>query len=236
MTSKSTNRRTVGILIFDDVEVLDFCGPFQVFANALPAGAMTEEALLFKVVTIAPEHRLIRCGGGLLVQPHYSIENHPHLDFLVVPGGEVAQVSRNRSVLDWIIREDKHVEVLASVCTGAVLLAETGLLDGGPATTHWGALEHMRQKYSAIDMLSDERVVDRGHVITSAGISAGIDMALHLVARLHGTESANWTARLMEYPWNPEVSQNEISSTGERSQTDSTTVTVQGAPAEIVRP
>jgi transcriptional regulator GlxA family with amidase domain len=130
-------------------------------------------------------------------------EEKDTLDILIVPGGDVGQVSQNRSVLDWIVREDKKAEVLASVCTGAVLLAEAGLLDGGPATSHWGAIEEMRKQFPGIDMLSDQRIVDRGHVIPSAGISAGIDMALHLVARLHGAESAAWTARMMEYDWSP---------------------------------
>lgn len=204
MTTTSTTRRSVGILIFDGVEVLDFAGPFEVLAGALPAGKMDEEALLFKVVTIAPEDRLIRCAGGLLVQPHNTFENHPPLDILVVPGGDVSEVSENRPVLDWIVQEDKKAEILASVCTGAVVLAKAGLLDGGSATTHWASVDQMRKEFPAVDMLADQRVVDRGHVITSAGISAGIDMALYLVARLHGPESAAWTARLMEYDWNPQ--------------------------------
>jgi transcriptional regulator GlxA family with amidase domain len=220
MTNGSTARRTVGILLFDGVEVLDFAGPFEVFAGALPQDETDEGSLLFRVVTIAPEDRLIHCAGDLLVQPHYTLANHPPLDILVVPGGSVREVSQDRAVLDWIDREDKQVEVLASVCTGAIVLAEIGLLDGGPATTHWGSIERMRTRYAEIDMLSDRRVVDRGHVITSAGISAGIDMALYLVARLHGAESAAWTARLMEYDWNPERYQTPDSQTESRGQAD----------------
>jgi transcriptional regulator GlxA family with amidase domain len=204
-TSAATTRRTVGILIYDGVEVLDFAGPFEVFASVAITDEMDQTALLFEVVTIAPEQRLITCAGGLLVQPHYSLENHPPLDILVVPGGDVREVSRNRRVLDWIIREDRQAEVLASVCTGAFLLAESGLLEGGPATTHWAGIGHMAKQYPEIEVVSDQRIVDRGHLVTSAGVSAGIDMALHLVARLHGTETAVDTARGMEYEWNADT-------------------------------
>jgi transcriptional regulator GlxA family with amidase domain len=204
MTDTSTTRRSVGIFIFDGVEVLDFAGPFEVLANALPAGKMAVDSLLFNVVTIAPEDRLVRCAGGLLVQPHHTLRNHPPLDILILSGGDICQVSENPTVLDWIVQEHKKAEILASVCTGAALLAETGLLDGGPATTHWASVDKMRKMIPAVDMLADQRVVDRGRVITSAGISAGIDMALYLVARLHGSESAAWTARLMEYDWDPQ--------------------------------
>jgi transcriptional regulator GlxA family with amidase domain len=236
MTTRSTARRTVGILIFDGVEVLDFAGPFEVFAGALPAGEVDDQALFFKVVTIATELRLIDCAGGLLVQPHFSLENHPPLDILVIPGGNVGPMLRNRGLLDWIVREDKQVEVLASVCTGAVLLAETGLLDGGPATTHWASVGWMRTQYPGVNLSSDQRVVDRGHVLTAAGVSAGIDMALYLVARLHGAESATWIARLMEYAWNPDLSQNPGSRTERPSQSELSPTTTDSAPPEIAGP
>ncbi len=197
--------RTVGILIFDDVEVLDFCGPFEVFLVARPAGRHEDEARLFNVVTIAEENKIITCRGGLLVQPHYTIEDHPALDILVVPGGQGARRERhNQRLLDWIAQQDRHTELTTSVCTGAFLLAEGGLLNEHRATTHWGSIEWMRATYPAIQMLADARVVDEGHVITSAGISAGIDMSLHVVARLHGEDTARWTARRMEYDWRTE--------------------------------
>ncbi len=165
--------RTVGILIFDDVEVLDFCGPFEVFSVARPAGEDADDARLFRALTIAPEARLVTCRGGLLVQPHHSIADHPPLDILVVPGGQGTRRERaNARLLDWIAAQDRDVELTTSVCTGAFLLA-------------------------------DARVVDEGHVITSAGVAAGIDMALHVVARLHGEETAAWTARRMEYDRTP---------------------------------
>ena len=195
-------RRTVGILIFDDVEVLDFCGPFEVFSVARPGGENGDEAKLFDVLTIAEEERTIHCRGGLLVQPHHAIADHPPLDLLVVPGGQGTRRERlNDHLLDWIAAQAGSAELTTSVCTGAFLLAERGLLDGRRATTHWASVEWMRGQYPAVTMLADTRVVDEGRVITSAGISAGIDMALHVVARLHGEETAAWTARRMEYDW-----------------------------------
>ena len=192
----------VAILIFDDVEVLDFCGPFEVLSTARLAGTTNDEARLFEVVTIAEEARTIRCRGGLLVQPHHTIAAHPVLDILVVPGGwGTRRERRNDRLLDWIVDQDRSTKITASVCTGAFLLAERGLLDGRRATTHWASIEWMRQQYPDVLMVEDERVVDAGHIVTSAGVSAGIDMALHLVSRLHGRETAGWTARRMEYDW-----------------------------------
>lgn len=197
-------RKTVGILIFDDVEVLDFCGPFEVFSVARPSGVTDDDQALFRAVTIAEEDRIINCRGGLLVQPHYTIANHPELDIVVVPGGQGTRRERyNKTLLDWITLQDSKIDLLTSVCTGALLLAEAGKLDGRKATTHWASVEVMRDTYQEIDMQGDQRFVDEGRVITSAGISAGIDMSLHIVERLHGRETAEWTARRMEYNWTP---------------------------------
>ena len=194
--------RTVGILIFDDVEVLDFCGPFEVFSVARPPGENGDESCLFRVLTIAEEDRIVRCRGGLLVQPHHTTAEHPPLDILVVPGGQGTRRERlNGRLLDWIAAQDRRAELTTSVCTGAFLLAERGLLDGRRATTHWASVDWMRGQYPRVALLADARVVDEGRVITSAGVSAGIDMALHVVARLHGEETAAWTARRMEYDW-----------------------------------
>jgi len=193
---------TVGILIFDDVEVLDFCGPFEVFSVARPIGEHSDEFKLFTVVTIAEEDKIITWRGGLLVKPHATIENHPQLDILVIPGGLGTRRERHNSrLLDWIVQQDQHTNLTTSVCTGAFLLAERGLLDHRQATTHWSSIEWMQSTYPAIEMMADARVVDQGHIITSAGISAGIDMSLHVVSRLYGIDVAEWTARGMEYDW-----------------------------------
>ncbi len=195
-------RLTVGILIFDDVEVLDFCGPFEVFAAASSVGEPGEHRQLFQVVTIAEEDRIITCSGGLLVKPEATIENHPPLDILVVPGGYVDRALSHPHLLEWIGRQDQQTRLTTSVCTGAYLLAECGLLNQHRATTHWGSIEHMRQRYPAVEMLAETRIVDEGHIITSAGVSAGIDMSLHAVSRLFGEQVAAQTARYMEYDWN----------------------------------
>jgi transcriptional regulator GlxA family with amidase domain len=197
-----TEPRTVGILIFDDVEVLDFCGPFEVFSVARHPDHPGDDDQLFRVFTIAEEDRIINCRGGLLVQPHFTIANHPELDILVVPGGKGTRRERyNPHLIDWITAQDPKIELLTSVCTGAFLLAEAGKLDGLEATTHWASVDHMRETYENISMLADTRYVDQGRVITSAGISAGIDMSLHVVERLHGSDAAAYTARRMEYEW-----------------------------------
>ena len=196
--------QTVGILIFNEVEVLDFCGPFEVFSIARPLEPekQGDEHQLFRVVTIAENNQLVTCRGGLLVQPHTTIEQHPPLDILVVPGGQGTRRERhNARILDWLGQQDQHTQLTTSVCTGAFLLAERGLLNGRRATTHWSSVPWMRETYPAIQLLADTRVVDEGHIITSAGVSAGIDRSLHIVARLYGADVACWTARRMEYAW-----------------------------------
>jgi len=193
---------TVGILIFDDVEVLDFCGPFEVFSIARPIGENSDEHKLFNVATVAEEEKIITCRGGLLVKPHTTIENHPFLDILVIPGGQGTRRERhNQRLLDWIVQQEQHTHLTTSVCTGAFLLAEPGLLEQHRATTHWASIEWMRSTYPSVEMIADARVVDEGHIITSAGVSAGIDMSLHVVSRMYGVDVAVWTARRMEYDW-----------------------------------
>jgi len=197
---------TVGILIFDDVEVLDFCGPFEVFSVARPVGEHSDEARLFTVVTIAEEEKIINCRGGLLVKPDTTMKNSPSLDILVVPGGQGTRRERhNQRLLDWLVQQDQRTQLTTSVCTGAFLLAERGLLNNHRATTHWASVEWMRTTYPAVEMVADSRVVDEGHIITSAGVSAGIDMSLHVVSLLYGGDVAKWTARRMEYEWSAET-------------------------------
>jgi transcriptional regulator GlxA family with amidase domain len=190
---------SVGILIFDDVEVLDFCGPFEVFSSARAADA-AEATALFRVFTVAERADVVRCRGNLLVQPHFTIADHPPIDLLVVPGGwGTRREARNAALLDWIAAQDQGSTLTLSVCTGAFLLAARGLLDGKPATTHWASLDRLAEGYPAIELRRDVRFVDAGHVVTSAGVSAGIDMALHVVERLRGPAVATATARNMEY-------------------------------------
>ena len=196
--------RTVGILLFNDVEVLDAFGPFEVFSVAQTADPEDTGRNLFRVVTIAETVEPVRTRGDLMVTPHHSIEDHPPLDILLVPGGFGTRATvSNPVILDWLRSQTSQAELRTSVCTGAFLYAEIGLLNGHSATTHWGSIDRLRQGYPEIDVLEDVRFVDEGTILTSAGISAGIDMALHVVARLHGTDAARATARYMEYDWRP---------------------------------
>ena len=194
--------RNVGILIFADVEILDFCGPFEVFASAtLPAETDGgPETRLFDVFTVAERPEIVACRGGLLVQPNHTLDNHPPLDVVVIPGGYGTQREQeNPTVLDWIARQRRTGALTTSVCTGAFLLGAAGLLDGLRATTHWTTIDGLRGSLATTDVLAGVRVVDEGEIITSAGVSAGIDMALHVVRRLHGDDVARRTARDMEY-------------------------------------
>jgi transcriptional regulator GlxA family with amidase domain len=199
--------RTVGIVIFDAVEVLDACGPFEVFSVARIPNEHGDEYRLFQVYTVAQSRRLITCRGGLLLEPHYDMYSHPGLDLILVPGGWGVRRERTNSVLlEWLRKQNEKCELTLSVCTGAFLLAEAGILRGLRATTHWNSLEWMRHQYSDVRMIDDQRFVDEGRIITSAGISAGIDMSLHVIQRLHGSQTARWTARRMEYKWESEAS------------------------------
>lgn len=162
---------------------------------------VVEHKALFRVITIAETDRLITCFGGLLVQPQAIIREHPPLDMLVVPGGHVSDLVANQKVLEWILQQDRQTRLTTSVCTGAFVLAKCGLLDQHRATTHWSGIESLRERYPAIEVVADARFVDEGHLITSAGISAGIEMSLHVVARLFGEQVAAEAARGMEYEW-----------------------------------
>lgn len=195
----------VGILIFDEVEVLDFCGPFEVFASAAlpPAGPGGEETHLYQAITIAERAAPVRCRGGLTVVPDRTLDDHPPLSIIVVPGGYGTRAERkNPAVLEWVRRQEAAGVLVTSVCTGAFILAGAGLLAGKAATTHWSTIDWLRQEHPEVEVRDDERIVDLGPIVTSAGVSAGIDMALYVVGRLHGTEIARRTARDMEYDWN----------------------------------
>jgi transcriptional regulator GlxA family with amidase domain len=196
-------RVRVGILIFPDVEVLDFCGPFEVFSvTRLDEARRREDPSPFEVVLIAERAGPVVATGGLKVIPDHTLESCPRLDVLVVPGGwGTRREIGNRRLLDWIAARAGEVATLASVCTGAMLLGHAGLLDGRRATTHWASLEWMRDSFPRTTVEDAPRVVEDGDLLTSAGISAGIDMALRAVARICGEPVARNTARRMEYPY-----------------------------------
>jgi transcriptional regulator GlxA family with amidase domain len=191
-------RRNTAILLFDDVEVLDFAGPFEVFAVTDELAQHT----LFNVHTVAEKSGPIRARNGLKVLPDHTPESAPAPDLLLLPGGfGTRALLKKPALLEWIRTRAGTAEITASVCTGSLVLAKVGLLDDKDATTHYECFDLLRTLAPTARVHEDRRFLDNGNVLTSAGISAGIDMSLHLVARLHGRDVAEKTARYMEYPW-----------------------------------
>ena len=199
----------VGILIFDNVEVLDFAGPFEVFSRTRTVGGVdsrrSEESAPFEVFTIAKAARPVTATGGLMVVPHYSWAAAPPIDVLVIPGGfGTRTLLDDQEVLDWIKGSSAAAQQVTSVCTGALLLAKAGLLRGRRATTHWGAYDLLASLDPSIDVVRDARVVHDG-IVSSAGVSAGIDMAFDVVEHICGATVADETAHYIEYPRRAEV-------------------------------
>lgn len=194
----------VAILLFDDVELLDFAGPFEVFwtASRMHQRMYPDQPKPFEVFTVAQNTRPIHSRGRVPITPHYTFEDHPTVDVLIVPGGVVDAELEKPAVLEWIRRVDSGTTLTASVCTGAFLLGKLGLLAGRTATTHWEDVADLRRLVPNAEIIDEGRYVDQGRIVTSAGISAGIDMALHLVERLTSRELAARTARQMDYRWN----------------------------------
>lgn len=197
------DRKRVGILIFDDVEVLDFCGPFEVFSVArLDEARRLQERSPFEVLLVAETPDLVTASGGMRVLPDVAFEDCPELDILVVPGGMGARREMANEVLLGFLRAQAGTaEIVASVCTGSLLLGKAGLLEGRRATTHWASLDLLRQLFPGIQVDASAHVVDEGRILTSAGISAGIDLALRIVARCCGEDAARAAAHRMEYPF-----------------------------------
>ncbi len=192
---------TVAIFIFDEVEVLDFAGPFEVFSTASRVRARAGAEAPFRVVTIAKGPGPVSARGGLSVSPRHHFGEHPDIDVLIVPGGDVTRELGDAQVIQWIAEVSTKAQLTASVCTGAFLLAAAGLLEGRRVTTHWEDVDDLRQQFPRLRVEGGERWIDEGPIATSAGISAGIDLCLHLVGRLEGDELAVRTARQMDYPW-----------------------------------
>lgn len=194
----------IGILVFPEVEVLDFAGPFEVFSVASRiAGQQIGIEAPFRVSIVGANGAPVMARHGLGVCPHVGFSNAPQFDLLVVAGGIVDQPLGDAATLAWIRMQDAGTALTASVCTGALVLAKVGLLDGLKATTHWNDLAGLRAAFPAVEVLKDVAYVDQGRIVTSAGISAGIAMSLHLVGRILGVGMAKATARRMEYEWEP---------------------------------
>ncbi|MEM9649677.1 MAG: DJ-1/PfpI family protein [Bacteroidota bacterium] len=184
---KKDDVKTVAFYLQDRVEVLDFAGPMEVLAYAG-----------FNVFTVSATKDPIKSQGILKVLPDYTIENAPKADILAFFGGNASSAAKNEKVIEWV-QNQENVEYYFSVCTGAFILAEAGILDGKTATTFHNSLDNLQEQYPKIDVKKNVRFVDNGQVVTTAGISAGIDGALHLVAKLRGLNEAKRIAFTMEY-------------------------------------
>jgi transcriptional regulator GlxA family with amidase domain len=204
-------RKQVGIVLYEDVEVLDFCGPFEVFSvTRLNEEKRREELSPFQAFLVAESTSPVIATGGMKVVPDYDLESCPKLDILLVPGGwGFRPQMNNERLLKWVADRSREVETLTSVCTGALLLAKAGLLDGKRATTHWRWLDSMQEMFPKTTVEKRLHFVEEGAFFSSAGISAGIDMTLRLVARYYGEAVARATARHMEYPY-PDTDERRI--------------------------
>lgn len=186
-------RKTVAILIYEGADLLDVAGPGEVFT--LAGGGRS-----FEVFTVAARAEPVRGAGGVALAPRYTLADAPRADILVLPGGATREVADDPAAVAWVRKAAGEAEITLSVCTGALILARAGLLDGLEATTHHGSLEELRRAAPGAKVVEVRRFVDNGKVVTSAGVSAGIDASLHLVDRLLGPGAAAEAARIMEYP------------------------------------
>ncbi|EKO3931094.1 DJ-1/PfpI family protein [Vibrio fluvialis] len=187
----------IAIYIYDDAEVLDFSGPFEVLSTAKRLAGND-----WNVFFVAQHDTLVKARGGYLVNPHYCFQNHPPINVLIVVGGVHTAELEKTEVLDWIRGAAREAKEVASVCTGAFLLAQAGVLTDQPVTTHWEDIADLRAMFPELDVQEKVRWVRSGNITTSAGISAGIDMSLYLVSVLDSMSLAERTARQMEYDWN----------------------------------
>ena len=193
----------VGILIFDDVEILDVAGPFEVFAvTRLNDQQLLQQSSPFKVYLISETNKQITAIGGLRLTPDVTITECPELDLLIIPGGwGTRKESKNKILVNWISNQFTNDRLIASVCTGSSLLGKAGLLDGRDATTHWRAFDFLKESSPKARILKNVRFTLIEPIFTSAGVSAGIDLALRIVSHFFGTEIGQDTARYMEYPY-----------------------------------
>ncbi len=193
----------INLLLYPEVEILDFAGPYEVFSVAsrvaLRDGVLAHTA--FAVHTVAANPDLVRARYNLRVQADASLDSAGPCDVLIVPGGVVDQPMDDRRTLDWVATTAARTALVTSVCTGALILAKAGVLTHQRVTTHWGDIDLLQRDFPMLEVVTDVPYVDLGNLVTSAGISAGIDMSLHLVARILGAEVATSTARQMQYEW-----------------------------------
>lgn len=193
----------VGILMFEGVEALDFAGPFEVFTTGtrMQARLRPLAEAPFEVLTVSRDGGTARARAGLVVQVDHSFADAPALDVLVVPGGVMSAVLACTDTRAWIARVAPACEIVASICTGAFLLAAAGVTGNAPLTTHWEDITDLRSAFPDLSVIENVRWVEHERIISSAGIAAGIDMSLHLIERLAGRALAERTARQMDVRW-----------------------------------
>ena len=196
--SHDENQLNIGIYIYKNAEVLDFSGPFEVFCTA---NRLNPKNLQLNVFLIGETDLAIKARGGFCVTPKYNICTHPNLDLLIVVGGVHTEEIHKTHITQWLQQQVHKVPIVASVCNGAFLLAEAGILNNYQVTTHWSDIAEFRKTYPDIPIVENVRWVDNQNVITSGGISAGIDMSLHLVSKLCSQQLALSTAKQMEFQW-----------------------------------
>jgi len=198
-----TGEKTVGILIYPDAEVLDFCGSFEVFATTrLDEETRRESESPIRQLLVSENTQLVCTSGGMRIMPDVDFASCPKLDMLLVPGGSgVRALMHQTEYLDWLKKMASRVDRLASVGTGSLLLGEAGLLVGKTATTHFRSVDFFRERNPRTSLLPELPMVVDGNITTANSIRAGIDMALYLVAQMYGQPIARQAARQMEYPY-----------------------------------
>ncbi|HEX5682422.1 MAG TPA: DJ-1/PfpI family protein [Ideonella sp.] len=189
------------LLMFGEVELLDFAGPYEVFTTANRMASRRNIATPFELVTASPDGRPVTARAGLVLRPDCALVDAPVADVVLVPGGVVDHLLDDAPLLAELRRRSAQAQITASICTGAFVLAEAGVLHDAEATTHWEDAEDLARRYPSLRVQPERRWVDNGRIVTSAGIAAGIDMSLHLVGRLVDTELAQRTARQLDVPW-----------------------------------
>lgn len=188
-------RVKVAILVFEGVEIIDFCGPYEVFGQAG-----------YEVFTVGAKTAPLLTAMNLRITPTYAFGASPPADILLIPGGNIGGAKRDAATLDWIAARHAESKITMSVCNGALILASTGLLDGLTATTYHDAIDNLADGFRNVKVVDDKRFVDNGRIITTAGLSSGIDGALHVVSRMEGRVDAQLVARNLEYDWNEDSS------------------------------
>jgi transcriptional regulator GlxA family with amidase domain len=186
----------IGIYIYDKAEVLDFSGPFEVFSTAKRLSKAS-----WNIFFVAQHAQTVSARGEMLVVPHYSFDDHPPIDLLMVVGGDHTDEQFKQPVLDWISKVAPKSEYITSVCTGAFLLAQAGVFKEHNVITHWEDADDLERQFPNLIVHRDQRWIQDGNIVSSAGISAGIDMSLFMVSQLSNRELAIKTARQMDYRW-----------------------------------